>query len=242
MKRTPLWVFAAAVGVQLAALGLCLWAMEHVLDRDKEEPAKKRPGPEPAKPPEPPPTMGTAPPPVATDVAFVTPAPPPSPPPPPPPPVAAAPPPADAPAPPPPEEPAEPGRAPVIHAATGTNGGPRLGAPPPRETPDSNGVLPRFITEFADDATQLARGSFNGDSFTFGFYPDGNIRFVDADGGRYLGQAESARARMREVDGTRSFTVQIGVAVDGRLQATFTGGAHDTLTAPLEPVVGWSVA
>ncbi|HZX67530.1 MAG TPA: hypothetical protein VFE70_01545, partial [Candidatus Elarobacter sp.] len=90
--------------------------------------------------------------------------------------------------------------------------------------------------------TQLARGAIDGGEFTFGFYPDGDIRFVDDDGGRYLGQAESARARMREVDGTRSFTVQIGVAVDGRLQATFTGGAHDTQTAPLEPVVGWSVA
>ena len=27
-----------------------------------------------------------------------------------------------------------------------------------------------------------------------------------------------------------------------RLAATFTGGAHDTVTAPLEPITGWSVA
>jgi hypothetical protein len=237
MKRTPLWVFAAAVGVQLAALGLCLWAMEHVLDRDKEPP-KKRPAPEPpAAPPPPPPAA--APPPVA---AAPQPAPPAPPPPPPPPPPQAAEPAPRAAEPAPVEEPVEPPRAPVIHSATAANGGPRFGAPPSYPAPESNGTLPRFITEFADDTTQLARGVIDGGTFTFGFYPDGNIRFVDADGGRYLGQAESARARMREVDGTRSFTVQIGVAVDGRLQATFTGGAHDTQTAPLEPVVGWSVA
>jgi hypothetical protein len=120
--------------------------------------------------------------------------------------------------------------------------GPRFGPPPPRPEPEANGVLPRFITELADDATQLVRGAIDGGTFAFGFYPDGNIRFVDVDGGRYVGQADSARARMREVDGTRSFTVQIGVAADGRLQATFTGGAHDTVTAPLEPITGWSVA
>ena len=68
------------------------------------------------------------------------------------------------------------------------------------------------------------------------------MRFVDADGGRYAGKVESARARMREVDGTRAFTVQIGVAADQRLQATFTGGAHDAETIALEPLVGWSVA
>ena len=54
--------------------------------------------------------------------------------------------------------------------------------------------------------------------------------------------AESARARMREIDGTRAFTVQIGVAADGRLQATFTGGPHDTETVALEPLVGWNAA
>jgi hypothetical protein len=47
---------------------------------------------------------------------------------------------------------------------------------------------------------------------------------------------------MREVDGMRAFTVQIGVAADQRLQATFTGGAHDAETIALEPLVGWSVA
>ena len=65
---------------------------------------------------------------------------------------------------------------------------------------------------------------------------------MDADGGRYAGKADSARARMREVEGTRAFTVQIGVAADGRLQATFTGGLHDAETLGLEPLVGRSVA
>jgi hypothetical protein len=133
-------------------------------------------------------------------------------------------------------------RAPEPARATAATEGPRFGPPPERPAPDPNGTLPRFIVEIADESAQLVRGTIDGGTFAFGFYPDGNIRFVDVDGGRYVGQAESARARMREVDGTRSFTVQIGVAVDGRLQATFTGGAHDTLTVPLEPVVGWSVA
>ena len=75
-----------------------------------------------------------------------------------------------------------------------------------------------------------------------GFYADGTIRFADVDGGRYAGKAESARARLREVDGMRAFTVQIGVGEDGGLQATFTGGIHDGETLALVPLVGWSVA
>ena len=47
---------------------------------------------------------------------------------------------------------------------------------------------------------------------------------------------------MREIDGMRAFTVQIGVAEDRRLLATFTGGPHDAESIPLEPAVGWSVA
>jgi hypothetical protein len=47
---------------------------------------------------------------------------------------------------------------------------------------------------------------------------------------------------MREVDGTRAFTVQIAVDGQQQLQAVFTGGLHDAETLPLEPLVGWSVA
>ena len=231
MKRTPVWVFLAAAAVQLAALEFCVWAMELALGKRDVWPVKGL-TPEPA----------TAPPPVAADVLFAPKPPPPAPPAPPPP---AAPPPA-APAAPlpqaaPPAAPPAPAPAPASQAPP-VSDGPRFGPPPPRATTEPDGTLPRFITEIADDATQLVRGTIGSGTFSFGFYPDGNIRFVDVDGGRYVGQAESARARMREIDGTRSFTVQIGVAPDGRLQATFTGGAHDTLTAPLEPLVGWSVA
>jgi hypothetical protein len=47
---------------------------------------------------------------------------------------------------------------------------------------------------------------------------------------------------MREVAGTRAFTVQIGVGADGGLQATFTGGIHDAATLTLVPLLAWSVA
>jgi hypothetical protein len=99
-----------------------------------------------------------------------------------------------------------------------------------------------FLTEEADASSQVLRGEASGRTVAFGFYADGNIRFVDVDGGRYAGKADSARARMREVEGTRAFTVQIGVAADGSLQATFTGGLHDAETLGLEPLVGRSVA
>jgi hypothetical protein len=247
MKRSPVWVYLAAVGVILAALELCLWAMELALGMRGVWPLKglAYEPPDVSEPAAPRPASAPAPPPVAADVLFAPrPAPPqaaPAPPPAPPPPQAVAPP---RPAPPPPAPPPAPPpvRQPEPAPAPAEAQGPRFGPPPARPEPDPNGPLPRFITEIADDVTQLVRGAVDGGTFAFGFYPDGNIRFVDVDGGRYVGQADSARARMREVDGTRSFTVQIGVAADGRLQATFTGGAHDTQTAPLEPLVGWSVA
>jgi hypothetical protein len=118
--------------------------------------------------------------------------------------------------------------------------------PPPERPPESHAadvaVVPPFIVEPADEAAQIVGGAAGAGRFAFGFYGDGNMRFVDVDGGRYAGRVESARARMREIDGTRAFTVQIGVAADQRLQATFTGGAHDAETIALEPLVGWSVA
>ena len=118
---------------------------------------------------------------------------------------------------------------------------PVLGVPPHGVEPPLPAV-PRYITEIADAATQVVTGTIGDRSVTFGFYPDGNIRFVDVDGGRYTGKAESARARMHEVDGDRAFTVQIGVDAAGRLQATFSGGLHRAATFPLEPLVGWSAA
>jgi hypothetical protein len=122
--------------------------------------------------------------------------------------------------------------------------GPMFG-PPPARPPEAEGAapVPEFIVEAAEATTQIVGGrTGEAGRFAFGFYADGNMRFVDVDGGRYTGKVESARARMREVDGTRAFTVQIGVAADKRLQATFTGGAHDAETIALEPLVGWSVA
>ena len=120
---------------------------------------------------------------------------------------------------------------------------PMFGAPPARP-PEIAGFapVPSFVVEPADATTQIVGASAGAGRLAFGFYADGNIRFVDVDGGRYAGKVESARARMREVVGTRAFTVQIGVAADQRLQATFTGGAHDAETIALEPLVGWSVA
>ena len=132
---------------------------------------------------------------------------------------------------------------PVAEAAAPLPPGPMFGPPPPRppEAPDVT-VIPTFIVEAADETAQIVGGRAGEGRLAFGFYADGNMRFVDVDGGRYAGKVESARARLREVDGTRAFTVQIGVAADQRLQATFTGGAHDAETIALEPLVGWSVA
>jgi hypothetical protein len=116
--------------------------------------------------------------------------------------------------------------------------------PPPERPPEAAGPVPvpAFVVEPADEATQIVGAPVGDGRVAFGFYADGNMRFVDADGGRYAGKVENARARMREVDGMRAFTVQIGVAPDQRLQASFTGGAHDAETIALEPLVGWSVA
>jgi hypothetical protein len=141
-----------------------------------------------------------------------------------------------------PERDSEP-EPPVAQAAAPLPPGPVFGPPParPPEAPDA-AVIPAFIVEAADETAQIVGGRAGEGRLAFGFYADGNMRFVDVDGGRYAGKVESARARLREVDGTRAFTVQIGVAADQRLQATFTGGAHDAETIALEPLVGWSVA
>jgi hypothetical protein len=258
MKRTPPWVFVAAVGVQLAALGLCLWAMERNLRVHDEENAPEPPASETPPPPQPQAetrrdALAAAPAPTLADIAFAYhPAP-----------MAAE-----------PEHPAEPepARAPewspepawreepprepelrreldpaprqvIVRAVQRPPESPPapLFGPPP-ERPLDPVAAPVFITEAADATTQIVVGRMNDGEIAFGFYPDGNMRFVDLDGSRYIGRAESARARMREVDGMRAFTVQIGVGADQRFQATFTGGPHDAETIGLEPLVGWSVA
>ena len=230
MKRTPPWVFVAAVGVQLAALGLCLWAME--LHARTEEAVSEPPAP---PPPEPAPrrdALAWSPPLPAAEPAFRRPEPEAVPE-----PVWAA-----------PRAVEPPGvrfGEPPGFAAQAAEPEPRplFGPPPARpDEPPESYAMPPFIVEAADESTQVVVGEAAEGPFAFGFYPDGNIRFVDVDGGRFAGKAESARARMREVDGMRAFTVQIGVAPDGRLQATFTGGPHDAETIPLEPLVGWSAA
>jgi len=272
MKRTPPWVFVAAAGVVLAGLSLCVWAMERSVEAEEgaAEPPPPPPPEKGTAPvealapprdeaftPQPPPLREPAPA-ASPDAAESSEAPAPEPeeperfePPPGPAIVRAerfefapafdrgARPRFDAP----PDEPREPRPAPaVVRVQSTSTSSPMFGAPPvrPRERPDR--PLPTFITELADATTQIVRGAADDGTFAFGFYADGNIRFADVDGGRYAGMAESARARMREIDGMRAFTVQIGVATDGRLQATFTGGPHDGRTIALEPLLGWSAA
>ena len=210
MKRTPLWVFVAAVGIQIAALGLCLWAMEDFghLDGDPRDEADPAPAPPRRE------ALSAAPEIVSAEAAFARPlfGPPPIP----------------------------AGRA---DARPQTRATAPEAAPDPAPRAAAEGLADlRYVTEAADDATQIVHGESDGRVVAFGFYSDGDIRFVDVDGGRYSGKADSARARMREEGGTRAFTVQIGIAADGRLQATFTGGLHDSETLPLEPLVGWSIA
>jgi hypothetical protein len=213
MKRTPLWVFVAAVGIQIAALGLCIWAMEdfgHLEDDVDPKPEEK---------PAPPGVLNAAPAVVPAAVLF--------------------------------ERQPVPEPAPRRPAAAPPQA-PLFGPPParavvPEPEPAAEAAPAResdfaFLTDETDASSQLLRGEASGRTVAFGFYADGNIRFVDVDGGRYAGKADSARARMREVEGTRAFTVQIGVAADGGLQATFTGGLHDAETLGLEPLVGRSVA
>ena len=145
---------------------------------------------------------------------------------------------------------AQPEPAPAEPRAAEPPAVPLFGPPPHRPTEPAAPAelvrsapepIPAFIAEAADPAAQIVRGA-GANAFVIGFYSDGTIRFVEPDGGRYSGKAESARARMREVGGTRAFTVQIGVGADGGLQATFTGGNHDAETLALVPLVGWSIA
>ncbi|GAC1408963.1 MAG: hypothetical protein NVSMB64_17640 [Candidatus Velthaea sp.] len=114
---------------------------------------------------------------------------------------------------------------------------PNLVAPPP-----PSGSTPAYILELAERTTQIVRGFADGGWLTFGFYADGNIRMVDGEGARFEGRAVSARADMKEAGGSRSFSLQIGVASDGRLQAVFAGGSYDGQTLVLEQIIERPVA
>lgn len=236
MKRTSPWIYVAGAAVQLAALGLCIWAMERWLGSDAAaEGAPAEAGPAPG-PPAPPPLGGASLFDVAADVA---PAPQSSPPPPPP---AAPPPPVpqaayvpqspSAPQPPPaPVEPVRPEPRPAP-----------LFGPPPARAERPTAAVPPFVFEGGDEGTQVLRGLVGEGSLVIGIAADGNIRCVDVDGARYSGQSESARARLREVDGSRAFTVQLGIDGAGALHASFTGGGHDGETIALSPLVEGSAS
>jgi hypothetical protein len=118
----------------------------------------------------------------------------------------------------------------------------RVPAPPPPPAAAQPGPatrerhIPRFITNFADEATLIVAGDAGEHDIVFGIFGDGNIRCVDVDNGCYAGKAEGSRARMREVAGSRAFTVQIEPAGDDRLEATFIGGLHDAQSVALTSV------
>ena len=254
MKRAPTWLALTGVGVVLTALCLCDWIMGWWT----ELPESVDPIPAPAAP---------APPSRAADSSQVVPAPAPAPLAqavapepvtqapalapvvPPPVPVASMSAPA-APAPPPtPAVQARSAEPMPIPTAT-VSPGPIFTAPP-RDVPQPTrppqfvappGAIPGYLLESAERTTQLVRGFTRGEWIVFGFYPDGIIRLVDLDGGRYEGHANAASAKMCEAGGSRSFALAIGVAADGRLQATFSGGIHDGQTIVLETIAEKPVA
>ncbi len=242
MRRTSPWIYVAGVAVQLAALGLCAWAMERWLGADARADAR-----EPAAAPPPVPPAPDVPVPAAAplfDVAAeeVGPVPPP-----PPPPANHVPPPAP-----------EPHHVLVQHVAASYHlaeppsaaqpatapppAAPRFGPPPVPSARPAENAVPRFVVGEADEGTQVLRGRVGEGSLVLGIAADGTVRCVDVDGARYSGKAESARARLREVDGSRAFTVQIGVDAGGALHASFTGGGHDGETIPLTPLVQGSAS
>jgi hypothetical protein len=272
MKRTSLWIYVAGVAVQLAALGLCAWAMERWLGSDARAEAEAEAGAPAAPPPAaapaaapsgaqvhvPAPQAGAALFDVAAeDAARVSPlwsAPPAPAPPPPAPPPPAPPPPAPAPAPqPPPAREAHVPPSPPAHFAPSVAAPPvsepppvprpaPLFGPPPAHAERPAAAVPPFVFEGGDDGTQVLHGQIGERSLVIGIGSDGSVRCVDVDGGRYSGQSESARARLREVDGSRAFTVQLGIDGAGALHASFTGGGHDGETIALSPLVEGSAS
>jgi hypothetical protein len=117
-----------------------------------------------------------------------------------------------------------------------------LFGPPPARAERPAPAVPPFVFEGGDEGTQVLRGRVGEGSLVIGIAADGNIRCVDVDGARYSGQSESARARLREVDGSRAFTVQLGIDAAGALHASFTGGGHDGETIALSPLVEGSAS
>jgi hypothetical protein len=108
--------------------------------------------------------------------------------------------------------------------------------PQPRQLAE----VPPFLAQAVDASTMFLQGTSSGRSVLFACYPDGKMRFVDIDGSCYEGTSEGSRARMREVGGTRAFTVRIAALDARRHEATFTGGQHDDATIALEERVGRS--
>jgi len=125
---------------------------------------------------------------------------------------------------------------PVQSAEAAPPAGPILVAPPP------SGQPPSFLAERADARSRFLRGFLNGRWVTFAFYSDDAVRFVDVDGACYEGLTVNAVAVMREHGGEGSFTLQITISPEARLQATFLGGKHDAETLGLEPLVERPVA
>jgi hypothetical protein len=216
MRRTSPWIYVAGVAVQLAALGLCVWAMEPWLGADAAA-ASAEPGGAPlfdvaadvAESADNMTSAGSEPSPVASEP--VPPPPSPRPPMPPPPPA-------------------------VPHAAPTP-----LFGPPPAPA-EAQAEVPAFVAEGGDEGTQVLRGQVGEGSLVIAIAADGNVRCVDVDGGRYSGRSESARALLREVGGSRAFTVQLGVDGAGALRASFTGGPHDGETIALSPLVHGSAS
>ncbi len=214
MKRTSVWVPLAAAGVQLAALALCAWAMQSA--RGQKALAK----------PEPPRQALAVAEPIAVTVAAT---------------VTATVPAAPASVPVPASEPPPPAAADHQPAAAEPvqpwAPAPAPAVPPPAAAtgPRERGI-PRFITNFADEYTQIVAADAAAGEIVFGIFADGNIRCVDVDNGCYAGKAEGSRARMREVAGSRAFTVQLEPADDDRFGAIFVGGLHDTQRLVLVPL------
>jgi hypothetical protein len=132
---------------------------------------------------------------------------------------------------------------PVSHAAQPSDTAVAATPDPPHVavTPSTTSVparaIPRFILNFADDQTQIVVAEEGDPPIVFGIFADGNVRCVDVDNGCYGGKAEGERSRMREVAGSRAFTVQLEPKEDGSFTASFVGGLHDGQHVTLLPVV-----
>ena len=132
--------------------------------------------------------------------------------------------------------PVEPAVKPVDVAVAAAPGPPLMAVTPSVAAAPAR-AIPRFITNFADDQTQIVVAEEGDPPIVFGIFADGNVRCVDVDNGCYAGKAEGERSRMREVAGSRAFTVQLEPNDDGSFTASFVGGLHDAQHLMLLPVV-----